>query len=66
MLNFVAVESYWIKIAALAVALMLESSLGRVGLPLIPWAIIRIPFLDLVRPKSWSISGVRAVQWLQH
>lgn len=65
MLNFVAVESYWIKVAALAVALMLESSLGRVGLPLIPWAIIKIPLLDLVRPQSWLISGVRAVQWLR-
>jgi hypothetical protein len=43
MLNFIAVETYWMKILALAVALTLEAGLARVGLPLIPWALFRIP-----------------------
>jgi hypothetical protein len=44
MLNFVIVETYWIKIAALALALMLEASLARNGLPLVPWAMFRAPY----------------------
>jgi hypothetical protein len=48
MLNFVIVETYWMKIAALAVALMLESSLARSGLPLIPWAMFRVPYSGLL------------------
>lgn len=62
MLNFVAVKAYWVKIAALAFALMLESSLGRVDLPLMPWAIIRIPFLDLLRPGLWLKPSVKTVR----
>jgi hypothetical protein len=40
MLNFVAIETYWLKIAALAAALAMEWSLARFGLPLVPWALI--------------------------
>jgi hypothetical protein len=47
MLNFVAAGTYWIKIAALAAALLLEWSLARVGLPLVPWVLLRIP------PSGW-------------
>jgi hypothetical protein len=43
MLNFVATETYWLKIAALAAALSMEWSLARFGLPLVPWALIRMP-----------------------
>lgn len=43
MLNFVIVTSYWIKIAALAAALSMEWALAGVGLPLVPWALVRIP-----------------------
>ncbi|UPJ70884.1 DUF6418 domain-containing protein [Bradyrhizobium sp. 187] len=42
MLNFVTVESYWIKIAALAVSLILESRLAAEGLSLLPWAVTTI------------------------
>ncbi|MGY4619551.1 hypothetical protein ACVWZ4_004778 [Bradyrhizobium sp. USDA 4472] len=42
MLNFAIVESYWLKIAALAIALILESGLARAGLPVVPWAIAMI------------------------
>ncbi len=45
MLNFALVETYWIKIAALAIALLLERMLGRVGLSLLPWTLFRIPNL---------------------
>ena len=43
MLNFVTAGTYWVKIAALAVALLIEASLARVGLPLVPWVIFRVP-----------------------
>jgi hypothetical protein len=42
MLNFVAIETYWLKIAALAAALSMECSLARVGLPLVPWAVFQM------------------------
>jgi Family of unknown function (DUF6418) len=42
MLNFVAIEIYWLKIAALAAALSMEWSLARFGLPLVPWALFQI------------------------
>lgn len=42
MLNFVAVPSYWLKIAGLAAALLLERRLAGAGLPLVPWAIAPI------------------------
>jgi Family of unknown function (DUF6418) len=44
MLNFVSVETYWIKVGSLAAALLMEWSLARARLPLVPWAIFRIPF----------------------
>jgi hypothetical protein len=43
MLNFIATPVYWIKVAALAIALLLEARLARAGLPLVPWALLRIP-----------------------
>ena len=43
MLNFIATPVYWIKIAALATALLLEASLAKAGLPLVPWALFRVP-----------------------
>jgi hypothetical protein len=49
MLNFLMAETYWIKIAALTAALMMEWSLARVGLPLVPWAMFRIPGSDWPR-----------------
>ena len=39
MLNFVIAGSYWLKIFALAVAIWMEWSLARFGLPLVPWTI---------------------------
>jgi hypothetical protein len=55
MLNFLIVESYWIKIAALAAALMMEASLARVGLPLVPWTMFRIPAFDRTRMASAAL-----------
>lgn len=43
MLNFAATPVYWVKIAALAAALLMERRLATAGLPLIPWALFRIP-----------------------
>ena len=43
MLNFIATPVYWIKIAVLAAALLLEASLAKAGLPLVPWALVRVP-----------------------
>jgi hypothetical protein len=43
MLNFIMTLVYWIKIAALAIALLMEVRLARAGLPLVPWALFRIP-----------------------
>jgi hypothetical protein len=42
MLNFAMAPVYWIKIAALATAMLLERRLARAGLPLIPWALFRM------------------------
>jgi hypothetical protein len=49
MLNFIATPVYWIKVAALAVALLMEARLARAGLPLVPWALFRVPALGRVR-----------------
>jgi hypothetical protein len=49
MLNFVMTPVYWIKIAALAMALLLEARLARAGLPLVPWALFRVPAFGKVR-----------------
>ena len=46
MLNFVATPTYWLKVGALVTALALESSLARIGLPLVPWSVFRIPKAD--------------------
>ena len=46
MLNFLTAGTYWVKITALAVALLLEAGLARVGLPLVPWVIFRVPRPD--------------------
>jgi uncharacterized protein DUF6418 len=43
MLNFVATPVYWIKVAALAAALLLESRLAKAGLPLVPWSVFPVP-----------------------
>lgn len=39
MLNFVTVSTYWVKIVALLLALLLEARLARSGLALVPWAL---------------------------
>jgi len=49
MLNFVATPVYWLKVAALAVALLLEARLARAGLPLVPWALFQVPAFGKVR-----------------
>ena len=46
MLNFITVNSYWLKVLALAASLLLESALARAGLALLPWALLRIPYSD--------------------
>ena len=46
MLNFVATPTYWLKVGALVTALALESSLARIGMPLVPWSLFRIPKAD--------------------
>lgn len=43
MLNFVTTPTYWLKIAALGAALAMEWGLARVGLPLVPWSLFRLP-----------------------
>jgi hypothetical protein len=43
MLNFIATPAYWVKVAALAIALWMEARLARSGLPLVPWALFRVP-----------------------
>jgi len=49
MLNFIITPAYWIKIAALAIALLMEARLARAGLPLVPWALFRVPAFGKVR-----------------
>ena len=49
MLNFVATPTYWLKIGALIAALALESSLARIGMPLVPWSLFRIPKTTLLK-----------------
>jgi hypothetical protein len=56
MLNFATTKTYWIKITLFAMALLIESSLARIGLPLVPWVIFRMPqsgwLARLVGPRS--------------
>jgi hypothetical protein len=52
MLNFLAAGTYWLKIAALAAAIAMEWNLARFGLPLVPWALFRMPSPEWL-PK-WS------------
>ncbi|WP_027566775.1 DUF6418 domain-containing protein [Bradyrhizobium sp. URHA0013] len=56
MLNFVIATSYWIKIAALAIALLLETSLAGSGLPLLPWSIVPIP------RSGWLVAASRSIR----
>lgn len=49
MLNFIATPVYWIKVAALGVALLLENNLAKAGLPLVPWALFRVPVFGKTR-----------------
>jgi uncharacterized protein DUF6418 len=49
MLNFVMTPVYWIKIVALAAALLMETRLAQAGLPLVPWALFRVPAFGKVR-----------------
>ena len=49
MLNFVATPLYLIQVAARAAALLMEARLARAGLPLVPWALFRVPFFGKVR-----------------
>ncbi len=39
MLNFAFVSSYWTKVGTLLLALIVESKLAKVNLPLLPWAL---------------------------
>lgn len=39
MLNFAFVPSYWIKVSALLLTLLLEARLAALGMPLLPWAL---------------------------
>jgi hypothetical protein len=43
MLNFIIAGTYGIKVAALAAALLIEASLARIGVPLVPWVVFRVP-----------------------
>ena len=52
MLNFILPPMYWIKVAALAAALLLEARLARVALPLVPWALFRVPTFRKVQQRS--------------
>jgi hypothetical protein len=54
MLNFVAVPSYWIKIGLFAFALLLEGTMARHGLQLVPFSLLRVsrPFLRLRRTRQ--------------
>jgi hypothetical protein len=56
MLNFITSGTYWIKIAALATALLLERSLARAGMPLVPWALFRTPFSSRMKTGSAALS----------
>ncbi len=49
MLNFIAVWTYWAKIGALMLALLLEASLARAGLPLVPWSLFPVGKIGLRR-----------------
>ncbi|MBJ7408720.1 MAG: hypothetical protein JHD07_37735, partial [Bradyrhizobium sp.] len=39
MLNFVATPTYWIKIAALLAAIILEERWQKLGRPILPWVL---------------------------
>lgn len=49
MLNFATVSTYWMKITALLLALLLEAHLARSGLPLLPWALFP---MRKIRPRT--------------
>lgn len=49
MLNFVTTPLYWVKIGALAAALLMERRLAMAGMPLVPWALFRIPAFGKVK-----------------
>jgi hypothetical protein len=55
MLNFATTRTYWMKIAVLAVVLLIEAGLDHIGLPLVPWVIFRVPqngwLAKLARPR---------------
>jgi hypothetical protein len=67
MLNFVATETYWLKIAALAAALLMEWRLARFELPFVPWALFRLlppgwlpkPSNDRLRTTSEGLPTLR-------
>jgi hypothetical protein len=65
MLNFLTTGTYWIKIAALAAALSMEWGLARVGLPLVPWAMFRIPYSDRLKTVSVALLSKRAAKSVQ-
>jgi hypothetical protein len=56
MLNFVAVKTYWIKVAALAAAFWMEWALARVGQSLVPWALFRLPVFRRTQVISEPLS----------
>lgn len=49
MLNFLIAGTYWIKIAALAAALLIEARLARIDMPLVPWVVFRVPQRDWLK-----------------
>ena len=51
MLNFIATPVYWVKVTALCAALLLENSFAKAGLPLVPWALFRVPAFGKARPS---------------
>jgi hypothetical protein len=57
MLNFATTPTYWIKIAALVLALVMEAGLARIGLTLIPWALVPIPFYGRLSAISESLKS---------
>jgi hypothetical protein len=57
MLNFATAGTYWMKIAALAVALLMERSLARAGLPLVPWTISGSPLWHWPRTALIRLSS---------
>ncbi len=56
MLNFLIVKIYWLKIIAFAAVLAMEQRLAHVGLPLVPWAMFRIPKSILLKRLYETVS----------